>query len=361
MKINKQESNYEVNCTYEDSYEVIIEFQNKKISLRTIFNEYMTDIRKNQTIEVLPGVYIKVNFNLNNVVMPKYNPYDSLYGLIKSLVLAIKTRILQNVSIKVFITVNNKKDYINIYNNEELGISNEKDYYYESEYESYKKRISPKILPYPDTLGRGAGRCVVWNIFQTLGLLESGCESAYEFYTLSQLLDMTSNNNNLLNKCKESRNCGYIIDKMINNEYKGKWEGGNGCDDISVGFEEGKYRLYEGKHRVCMAKRFNITTIPVEVTEIVHKKKKYHDSDLLRLHRLNQNYTCHEIMDDFYSTLTRIGLNKEDSHKLLNNDFIDIVEFIEKKVGKNIIKIRNICNAENERIFREEINNFSEN
>lgn len=353
MKIDKKESNYEVNCTYEDSYGVIIEFQNKKISLRTIFDEYINDIRKNQIIEVLPGVYIKVNFNLNNVVMPEYNPYDSLYGLIKSLVLGIKTRILQKVSIKVFITVNNKKDYINIYINEELGINNEKDYYYESECKSYNKRISPNILPYPDTLGGGAGRCAIWNIFKTLGLLESGCESAYEFYSLSQLLDMTSNNNNLLDICKKSSNCGYIIDKMINNEYKGKWEDGKGYDDITVDFEEGEYSLYEGKHRVCMAKRFDITTIPVEITEIVHKEKKYYDSDIFNLEISSKQYTCHEIMDDFYSTLSRIRLNKEDSHELLNNDFIDIVEFIEKRAGKNIIKIRNICNGENEKIFRE--------
>lgn len=343
MEINKEEENYIIKCTYEDSTDIIVQFQNKKIFLRRIIDEYIDEMKGKQEIEILPGVYIKIN--------AKLSCYLSLIRHESSHLLSelIKCTIFTKIRMKILVEVHNKKDYINIYSNE--NIRTKKDYYCKYDYKKYHKRISPKLLPYPDTLGGGAGRCVIWNIFQTIGLLESGCESVYEFYSLSQLLDMTSANSELLDKCKKSRNCGYIIRKMLNDEYKGKWENDNENDDITVQLKEGQYSLCEGKHRVCMAKRFEINNIPVEITEVFDKGKIYYDPEIFEYYTPSNEYTCHEIMGDFYSTLNRIGINKEDSHKLLTGDFIDIVEFIEEKSGNNIIEIANKCYSENRKKF----------
>lgn len=353
MKIKEQGHDYKINCTYKESMSLIINFQGKEISLDDVFDEYIDEIKKDRPIEILPGIYIEVNCDLNKMVMPQYNPYDTLWGITKSLLLAIKTKILQKSSIKISISIHNIKDYIKVYERT-YKINNKKEHY-EYDLKNYNERISPKLLPYPNTLGGGARGCIIWDIFQSIGLLECGWESAYEFYSLSEILDMTSKNEKLLAKCKKSKNCGYIIDKMINNNYKGKWEGGEGWDDISVELNRGKYRLYEGKHRVCMAKRFNIDVIPVEVTELIHKEIKYYSSSSMDLCIAHRKYTCREIMNDFYETLKKIGIHKEDSHELLKNSNNDIIEFIERKSGMSIIEIRDKCNDENYKKFTKDI------
>lgn len=350
MVIKKEQENYVIRCTYEESSDIIVKFQNKKLFLSNIIDEYIDEMKSKQRIEILPGVYIKIAAKLNFYLSLIRHESSHFFSEL------IRYTILKIIPVKIFVEVYNKKDKINICSNEKKEM--QKDYYYEHDYKNYYDRISPKLLPYPDTLGGGGGRCVIWSIFQDIGLLEVGCESAYEFYSLSQLLDMTSTNSKLLDKCKESRNCGYIIRKMLNDEYKGTWENNNKNDDITVQLEEGKYSLCEGKHRVCMAKRFGINNIPVEVTEVFKKKKMYYNSNIFGCNADINRYTCHEIMEDFYSTLNRIGINKEDSHKLLIGDFIDIVEFIEEKSGDNIIEIADKCYSENMKKVQEVFNNF---
>lgn len=253
----------------------------------------------------------------------------------------LKENSFKFISTKIEIIIKNKKDYVDVYIKNYSQVN--KSYYYEyEEPKKYLQRINPKVLPYPNRLGSGSGKCAVWDIFQQIGLLECGQESIYKFYSVSEILNMTSKNEDLLKKCKESQNCGYIIEKMLNNEYKGLWEGGSGKDDISIELEEDKYSLDEGKHRVCMAKRFDIADIPVEITENIRKEKKYYDDDMILFKR---QYTCHEIMKHCYETLENIGISNEDAHELLKLPIanLELVNFIENKAGMNIYQIKNKC------------------
>ena len=131
---------------------------------------------------------------------------------------------------------------------------------------------------------------------------------------------------------------------MTEGKYEAKFEVDNSYydDDISVTLEDGTYSLNEGKHRVCIAKRFNIERIPAQVTTIINDKDTLVKSKSM-LEPIPFNYkrvNCENILIDCYEKYNMIGLNDEDVRKL--NETVsdkDLVNFIETTVGKTLTEI----------------------
>jgi hypothetical protein len=127
----------------------------------------------------------------------------------------------------------------------------------------YKKNhtvIGVELLDYPSSLGRSyeAGHYLYGC---------SVCEYLKHKYKEPQdihyILSKKANEKMYNEICLQSTHCGPIIEKFLKGEYIAKYDGGTGSDDIQIEIIDNQYVVFEGKHRVCMAKRFGIKEIPV--------------------------------------------------------------------------------------------------
>jgi hypothetical protein len=128
------------------------------------------------------------------------------------------------------------------------------------------KDFKTELLDYPCVLGDSTRKkylhgCIICQRFRECGIHE-------EPQNIYNILTTTAKDKETYNKwCLESTFCAPLIQKFLNGTYKAKYDGGDGDDDISVFKMDGKYCVDEGKHRVCIAKRFDIKEIPVVFTE----------------------------------------------------------------------------------------------
>jgi len=128
------------------------------------------------------------------------------------------------------------------------------------------RNFKTELLDYPSVLGDSTRKkylhgCIVCQRFRELGIAE-------EPQDIYAILTATAKNKETYNElCLESTFCAPLIQKFQNRTYKAKYDGGDGDDDISVSIINGEYYVDEGKHRVCIAKRFEIKEIPVIFTE----------------------------------------------------------------------------------------------
>ena len=142
--------------------------------------------------------------------------------------------------------------------------------------ERTKIMIATEQLPYPDSLGNNgdldirsiAHGCSICQLF-----LENGAKEPLPF---AHILRETSEIPEFLEICKSSKHCGKLLDKFKNGTYKALYQGGQGDDDILVVLRKKDVDIYdviEGKHRVCVAKRFGIKEIPVLFSVVEYSKQ----------------------------------------------------------------------------------------
>ncbi len=124
--------------------------------------------------------------------------------------------------------------------------------------------IETDLLPFPNALGNNGDLDIKG--------IKHGCLLCqylidYENYdqplNIYSILSSTSSDEFYLDICKKSVHCMKLLNKFQSGTYKSLADGGDGKDDITIGLKRGDYTIYEGKHRVCVAKRFNVKTIPV--------------------------------------------------------------------------------------------------
>ena len=205
--------------------------------------------------------------------------------------------------------------------------------------------INPNDLPYPNTLGKGAGKCVIWSIFSNLNLYSTSY-NLYSVMSAKDMFEMSSQNEKLLQCCCRSWLCGPIISKMKEGRYEAKFENqseNDYRDDIFVSCRNGKYSLYEGKHRVCIAKRLNIELVPA-IVEVYEYEKKELYKKMRKLESYNsKKCTCENILAECIKIYTNLGLSVADIHEL--NEVIGnkgMLEFIEERSGKSIAELARV-------------------
>lgn len=128
--------------------------------------------------------------------------------------------------------------------------------------------VETDVLPFPNSLGNNGDSdirgikhgCMLCQYFLDI-------EGHKEPLNIKQIISSTSSDEFYLEICKSSIHCMKLLNKFQSGTYKLIADGGDGKDDITIGFNDGEYYIYEGKHRVCVAKRFNIKTLPALLEE----------------------------------------------------------------------------------------------
>ena len=127
--------------------------------------------------------------------------------------------------------------------------------------------IETDLLPFPNSLGNN-GDSDIRGIKHGCSLCQHFLDKGWkEPLNIKHITSSTSSNEFYLEICKGSVHCMKLLSKFQSGTYKSIADGGDGKDDITIGFNDGEYWIYEGKHRVCVAKRFNIKTLPVLLEE----------------------------------------------------------------------------------------------
>lgn len=124
--------------------------------------------------------------------------------------------------------------------------------------------IDTELLDYPLKLGRAYEArhylhgCAICEYFK---------DEFKEPQDIRFILTETAKEKKFNDICLQSTHCGPIIKKLLNGEYIANYDGGAGTDDIQIGVIGGEYVIFEGKHRVCMVKRFGLKKVPVVLSK----------------------------------------------------------------------------------------------
>ena len=303
------------------------------------------DNRIGDLIEVLPSIYY-VKTACLKVNIPIRDPnIKNILDLFKVLMTVLYNLIYRKQKFKITIKIKNTRDQFRVVQFNEK--QKESVYYRDNESIPKNDYIDPKVLPYPDTLGGGAGRCIIWSIFSNLGLLDNGSDELYSVISTRKMFEISSYSNKLSNMCLRSKPCGEIIEKMKEGKYEANFEiQDEWRDDIQVQYEDGRYWLSEGKHRVCIAKRFKIDRIPVKITIIKPNKENYVKVGVLEegvKAFYKEELNCKNILFDCYDKYNRLGLSIDDVRKLNEKGISDseFVNFIEQTTNKDIVDLAN--------------------
>lgn len=263
--------------------------------------------------EVLPGIYLKVILD---------NKFNRFFKKLKNL----------NHLITIKIKVKNMRDYISVRYRDHKS-----KFYFENKHrkdieindsnefkERYESVDVTEIPSFPNTLGGGAGKCDIWSLFQRKGLLNTF--NPFSPLSVSQMLSYTATKKEYLDICRSSKHCGPIIEKLLNNQYRIDYPEG---DQIQLGKEDGYYRAYEGKHRICMAKRFNIPYIYAHVSEIIKNGESRKTSSF--------KDKSHEIapvfLHEYYKTFQRLGLDRSNITYIIEQGLTGdkLIDYFEKR------------------------------
>jgi len=123
--------------------------------------------------------------------------------------------------------------------------------------------IKTDLLPIPSSLGNN-GDADIREIKHGCSLCQYFLDNGHkEPLNIKHIISSTSSDEFYIEICKSSVHCMKLLNKFQSGTYKLISDGGDGKDDILIGFDGDEYFIYEGKHRVCVAKRFNIRTLPV--------------------------------------------------------------------------------------------------
>lgn len=300
-----------------------IKFNGKEIPLYHFINSYKNkkDDSKDM-LEILPSIYC-------NTILNTLDGVDRSYYQLQSFWLGRKEQYI--------IYVKNMRDYFSV-----IGKDDKVEFPKTTKIDVRNKYIDTKLLPYPSMLGGG---CWMWRLFEKIDLLQSSTHSLYCPLTEAQVLKVTENCK-LLNKkiCRESR-CEEFINKMLDGTFVPIYEDEDSYNAISMECIDDKIRLYEGKHRVCAAKRFGLKEIPATVYyyRITNGVKLLDEQERAEEMRIwDEKYTdiCDEILRECYRIYTAIGLAEDDVREL--NESVEddnYIAFLERKTGKNILVI----------------------
>lgn len=229
-----------------------------------------------------------------------------------------------------------------------LEIRNRRNNYNFGEIESYKKpspeyvpplfpeghydtTIDPQIVAYPDSMGRGASRCIIWDIFNRLGLFDT-FHYDYNMYSLDEIIENITRNKRMLDFCKRQKSCMVLLDKFQNNTY----DTNNNSPSIRISYYNGSYDVSDGNHRICVARRFRVNSVPVQLT-VTHTSDAYEPSQYYSYIQPS----CKAIMKEYHDNLKPLALTKEQGQYLLETPIqeIDIIGYLEEVKGKSISEI----------------------
>lgn len=349
-----QENIINVKGTQKEKPRLIIKFNSSVFTYHSVEDSC---IEKNKSVEILPSIYCSIKKRWNNDFMEQYysryiNSNNFVSRLFSLVVVAINQHKYDNQDIEVILEIKNKRDNIEIIeeldDNRKILYSNKKENFhkkllkdkYSNSYNTTKSKgmfIDTDKILYPSSMGGGANGCIIWNIFQILDLM-STFKYDYKVYDVESMLEGSSYNERLLELCSKSENCGSLLKKFRNNTYDISELTLH--DNIELLEYKGYYIPIEGKHRVCLVKRFKIPKVYAEVMSCIDIKEKPKDN-FLKNHPPFYRFTAEEILLAYYDIFRKIGLEEDNIRFIAEGGLSDaeIIEYIEKITKKTLLEI----------------------
>ena len=339
---------------------VTIRFNDSEFSYVSTSSFRSDDSVLNKSFELLPSIYCTIKKRWDDDIFTRYyNKYKDTNNFIKKLFITLSILIIKyrfnNQSVEIILEVRNKRDNIEIlegvFKNTISRFKNKDESLYEkiendkneSCYRGYDPRgmyVDTKKVFYPTTMGGGAGRCVVWDIFQTLDLMNTFKED-YKVFDVETMLEGSSYNEGILELCSNYGTCGYLLEKFKSDSYCTSEEL---YDQIELIEYKGHYFPHEGKHRVCIAKRFKIPKIYAKVTKSINIEKRQIDKDANSI-SIKNNYTRkigeNDILNAYYKVFRDIGLEDENVRYITEEGLSDaeVINYIEKTTKKSLLEL----------------------
>lgn len=289
-------------------------FNNYTYWLDSALNEYVEEFIENPTQEILPGIQITDCCRYYTICHP--NPLKSLLCILRLLLFGFHFQLI---------------------------IDNKRDNYIFPSIRSHEKKlpkffepicaegtcftsISPDLIEYPEAMGSGPYRCIIWHIFKQLWLFDRPHDE-YNIFSLSEILENVTRNQKLLNCCSKNDPCQGILSRLKD----GSYETGKPNIDIILTYSNGKYSVTDGNHRICTARRFSIEKIPVMLT--TYSCKNEESNRTVQSAPFPNRTSCKKIMKQYKDILHHLNFSPEDGRELLSLSIeeSDLVEFLNSK------------------------------
>lgn len=322
-------------------------------------NKYRTNEPHKEFVEILPAIHFKIERSIDNKEIEelhdKYLNSSSLIKKTENLIrLSIKQSQFNKQIVKYIIDNRNKRDSVsintgiginkkNVYKNDGNRVGHERlriEDYIDYEIQKERKYVDTTKIFYPSSLGGGAGKCIIWDIFQSLDLMNTFNDD-YRPLSISEMFEASSENSSLLNECSKFKRCRGLLDKFNNDTYIEEPDKTSFYDDIQLEEIDGFYIPHEGKHRVCIAKRFNIPMIYAQVNKAINIRQKDKLKNGLKYVFQNQHYDPKRTLEMCYKIFKNMGIDKEQVIYILENGLNnkDLIEYIEKATGKSLTQL----------------------
>lgn len=185
------------------------------------------------------------------------------------------------------------------------------------------EHVNPQNVEQPGNLGGGrCGGCPVYSYFNRLGVLGEYDINGYYFFRDEEAIEATRKEEFFLEKCRCS-SCFQTYEKILKEGYSEELEM---RDQIKVSYKNGKFFAGEGKHRVCVMRRFGYSdTIPMRVTRVsdgLGDPRRIIDKQFFSDNK--------HVLETCYDVYERLGISSDDVRDLLKNPKATILDYLKR-------------------------------
>lgn len=199
-----------------------------------------------------------------------------------------------------------------------ISNNNESEFQQVSREEIYEveENVDPRNVEYPDALLGGKNcRCPISDYFRDLHIC-----GEYKVINESELVEKTRAIPAFAKMCLKS-NCHKVLEDIKNHGYRY-----DPNDMIKIDEFGGNYYPIEGKHRICVMKRYGYNhMVPARVT---HSKSCKTNSYLKVLYPPSRQHVI-----DYYKRCEKYGLSEDDVRTYLSDKNANLYSLIVMKLG----------------------------
>ena len=254
------------------------QFQSQKFKLRDI-TDSLDDESYN---EIFPGIYMRSVKS------------ESKFKRLINKLFKKKQYMIRNENLRDFFKVCSELEEIRSEYHEGDIISTQIEY------------VDPQNVEQPGNLGGGGcGGCPVYTYFNRIGVLgEHGINNGYYFFRDEEAIEATRKEEFFLDKCRDSP-CFQTYEKILKEGYSEELEI---YDQIKVQYQNERYSVGEGKHRVCVMRRFGYSNkIPMRVTRVSDSS-----GNLGRIMDKQFFSDNKHVLESCYGVYERLGISSDD-------------------------------------------------
>lgn len=311
---NLQNDSYELRFRPEELYQYQFSFAGKDFSLFQVIKEFAFDFEQAPRQEILPGIWLT---DLNGRFRPfslLHSPVDLLMPRIRGYRFHLEVHNRRNAYAFPSVVTFTKPVPDPVPRPETAG----------------KVLLDPALVACSDTMGSGPSRCAVWNCFARLGLYDMFSYS-YSMFSLGELIENVTKHHRLLWLCEKQDNCRELLEKFRTGRYDTTDEEA----PIRLSYTAGAYHVSDGKHRLCVARRFQIARVPVFLTVREASDPTRRDETPVSVPSRHST-PCKPILEAYRKILRTVPLTEEQGQYLLKTPLedLDLVGYLESVFGK---------------------------